>query len=1144
MVNTFIHLRTHTNYSLSEGMLTSDYIANFCKDKKQPACAISDTSNLFGVFEFSIKLLSYGVQPIIGMQINISDGNYNDNSNEIVLICKNEVGYKNLVKLSNIINNQVKIGFKKSIKLNILKDFKAGLILLGGGAEDGYIGFPASKNDYEIAEKRTNLLKEIFQNDFYIEIQRHDLEREKIAEPILLDIAYKVDVPIVATNDSYFKTKEEFEAHEVLMMIDKGLTISSKKTRFLSKENYLKNTNEMTNLFKDIPEAIENTIFIAKRCSYCLREKTPVLPSFVSSNKNLSEEQHLENLSTEGLKKRLNFSEHNQQEESFEHYFLRLKNELNVIKKMGFAGYFLIVSDFVKWSKKNNIPVGPGRGSGAGSIVAWALDITDLDPIKWGLLFERFLNPDRISMPDFDIDFCQERRDEVINYIKNKYGHDHVAQIITFGSLQARAAIRDVGRVLEMPYGQVDKIAKMIPAIPANPVKLSEALSNVEDLKKEKNEDEGVSKVIDIAQEIEGLNRHISTHAAGIVISEKPLADSVPLYSEFDQEIPATQFNMKYVEKAGLVKFDILGLKTLTIISKTESLIQKTDSKFKISKISLADKKIYEMLSKGKTVGVFQLESNGMQNVLTGLKPERFEDIMAVLSLFRPGPMENIPKYINRKQGLEKVEYMHSKLASILKETYGIFIYQEQVMQAAQILAGYSLSSADILRRAMGKKDRKEMEQQKQEFINGAAKEGLSSEISQDIFEQISAFAGYGFNKSHAAAYALISYQCAWLKSYYPHEFFSSLMTYDDDNTDKLFIYLNDLKRLSINLLPPNINKSYNYFNVEIIDNDVKAIRCSLSSLKNVGSEAVRQLIEIRNKKGNFSNIDSFINKLPLNIIGKRGLESLIKAGAFDELETNRNKLFSSISIMLLHSQKIIEDAINSQESLFKSISNIDLSASFKNEIDWSVFLKQTNEFSSLGYHLNFHPLKNYIRTFEKLNIKTSFDLTEILKSKNDKIVKICGLINKITKRTSENGKNWAIVEVNDLEGLIEVIYSANNLFKLEEIYEKGHLYCLDVNIKFDKNNNPRILEIKTHDLNELVSKNNFNVELEINDLRCLKNIKESVVNLKSGNSNIMLNVKKDRKVILLNIKEKVYLDSIFLKNVVSINGINSIKFN
>ncbi len=1143
MLNTFIHLRTHTSYSLSEGMLTADYISNFCRSKKQPACAITDTSNLFGVFEFSVKLLTNGIQPIIGMQINLSDEYYNDNSNEIILISKNEIGYMNLVKLSNIINSQVKIGSKKSIDCKLLNKFNKGLIVLSGGAEDGFVGLPASKKDFEIAKKRANFLKNLFNNDFYIELQRHNLEREKIAEPILIELAYKFDIPIVATNDSYFKTKKEFEAHEVLMMIDKGLTISSKNNRFLSNENYLKSTNEMISLFRDLPEAIENTINIAKRCSFCLRETNPVLPSFVISSKNVSEEKLLEKLSTDGLKIRLNIDNNKDHFSEFEEYFLRLKNELKIILRMGFAGYFLIVSDFVKWSKKNNIPVGPGRGSGAGSIVAWALQITDLDPLKWGLLFERFLNPERISMPDFDIDFCQERRDEVINYIKNKYGNDHVAQIITFGSLQARAAIRDVGRVLEMPYGQVDKIAKMIPAIPANPVKLSEALKNIEELKREKNQDDGVSKVIDIALEIEGLNRHVSTHAAGIVISEKPIADSVPLYSEFDQEIPATQFNMKYVEKAGLVKFDILGLKTLTIISKTENLIKKINEKFDISQIDLADKNIYKMLSKGNTIGVFQLESSGMKNVLNGLNPERFQDIMAVLSLFRPGPMENIPKYINRKQGQEKVEYMHDKLSSILRETYGIFIYQEQVMQAAQILAGYNLSSADILRRAMGKKDRKEMEEQKQNFIDGAVHHGLNSETSEDIFEQIAAFAGYGFNKSHAAAYALISYQCAWLKSYYPHEFFSSLMTYDYDNTDKLFVYLNDLKRLSINLLPPDINKSYDFFNVENLKNGSKAIRCSLSSLKNVGTEAVRKLIEIRKRKGCFLNVDDFIDKMPLNILGKRGLESLIKSGAFDKLDSNRRKLFNSIPIMLLHSQKMIEDEKNSQENLFVNFDNIELSSSFKNEPDWSILEKQTNEFNSLGYYLKQHPIQNYTSIFKKLNIITSSELDGILKSKNDKIIKVCGLINKINKKTSENGRNWGIIELNDLEGVIEIIYSSDNLYRLEEIYEKQNLYCLDVNIKFDKNRQPRLLEMRTQNINNLISKNELSLELDISDSRCLKNLKEKISNLNQGKSEIILKVKKKEKDISININQKVYLDDIFLKNVLNISGINSLKF-
>ncbi len=994
MLNAFVNLRTHTNFSLSEGMLTSKYIAEFCKTNLQPACGISDTSNLFGVFEFSEALFLAGVQPIIGMQINLKDNLYKK-SNEIIVFAKNKIGYKNLVNLSNIINNCVTENPERLINLEVLVKYKEGLIALSGGPENGFVGFHAGEQNYDISLKRSQFLKETFNKDFYIEIQRTGIKRDLIAEPMLIELAYKLNVPIVATNDSYFKSSNDFESHEVLMMIDKGQTISANKTRYLSKENYLKTNSEMIKLFQDIPEAITNSLIIAKRCSFMLEEQKPLLPKFVTSNNNKTEDDMLKDLSISGLKKRLDVISCNKGKNT-EKYFQRLDNELEIINNMGFSGYFLIVSDFVKWSKQNYIPVGPGRGSGAGSIVAWALEITDLDPIKWGLLFERFLNPDRVSMPDFDIDFCQERRDEVISYIQQKYGEDHVAQIITFGSLQARAAIRDVGRVLEMPYGQVDKIAKMIPMIPANPMTLSKALQNEAELVKAKNADEGVSKVLDTAMALEGLNRHVSTHAAGVVISEFPIGEKIPLYRENDNDLPATQFDLKFIEKAGLVKFDILGLKTLSIIARTEKLIKKENNNFKLSEIKLDDKKTFEDLSKGQTVGVFQLESRGMQSALRGLKPDRFEDIIAVVALYRPGPMENIPSYINRKHGQEKVKYMHEKLSSILEETYGIFIYQEQVMQAAQILAGYTLSSADILRRAMGKKDKVEMAMQKQKFIEGAKLQGLSIDNSNEIFEQISAFAGYGFNKSHAAAYALIAYQCAWLKSHYPHEFFSCLMSYDSDNTDKLADYINDLKRLSIEFLSPDINISYSHFTVEKNNKLDKCVRCSLSSLKNVGNEAIKSIVQIRNEKEKFIDIDDFIKKVPLNLLGKRGMESLIKCGAFDKIYKNRQKLFNSIPIMILHSQKTLKDIQNNQESLFNSISNIELSKSFIKTSDWSVAERELNELSSLGYHLNYHPLKSFMKVLNKMKITPSaffqkhYDLIQ-----NKKFIKVAGLVKK-----------------------------------------------------------------------------------------------------------------------------------------------------
>ncbi len=1123
-------------------MLTSEYIANFCKKDKQPACAITDTSNLFGVFEFSEKLISKGIQPIIGIQVNLSDDLLPNKINEVIILAKSSIGYQNLVQISNLINKNVNMNKHKTITLEILKKFRLGLIILSGGNENGYIGYPASIKNYDIAKKRALSLIEIFGNHLYIEIQRHGLERDNISEKFLLKIADELGIPIVATNDTYFKVKAEYEAQKILMMIDRGITISSPSPRLLSEENYLKKRVEICELFSDLPEAIDNTIEIARRCSFCLRPTNPVLPGFKIENANLSENSLLEQLSNSGLLNRL--KEINNKDENFsQQYFDRLKYELKIIKNMGFSGYYLIISDIIKWAKNKSIPVGPGRGSGAGSIVAWSLEITNLDPLKWGLLFERFLNPERVSMPDFDIDFCPERRDEVIEYIKEKYGEKQIAQIITFGTLQAKAAIRDVGRVLEMPYGQVDKIAKLIPFIPANPVTLSQALETEKELIKEKNNNEYVSKVIDMALSLEKLNRHVSTHPAGIVISKEPIGNYIPLYSEYPDEIPATQFNMKYVEKAGLVKFDILGVKTLTIISKTEQLIKQHDQNFFVSKISLEDELTYKMLSKGETIGVFQLESSGMQNVLKELKPDRFEDIMVVLAMFRPGPMKNIPTYTKRKHKREIVKYEHKLLETVLEETKGIFIYQEQVMKAAQILSGFTLASADILRRAMGKKDKIEMNKQKQKFIEGAIENNIEYATANKIFEDISAFAGYGFNKSHAAAYALIAYQCAWLKCHYPKEFFSCLMTSDIDNTDKISVFYNDLKRLSIDFKPPDINESYDYFKVEYENKIAKSIRCSLSSLKNVGQDAIKNLVKIRNEKGVFKDIDDFIKKIPLNSLGKRGLESLIKSGSLDVLEKNRNKLFKSVPLMLLHSQKIIEDKNNYQKNFFSEIEETKISNSFVNEIDWSINEKEINELGSLGYFINCHPLINFKSILKKMNVVYCSNYLNHLELNPDKkIVKFCGYLSKFVRKYSNRGE-WANVELNDLTGVSSIIYYSDALNKLTEMYEEYNIYLIDAEIKYRDNFGFSLIAKRTRLLHDLIGSKKITLELVLEDIRCLSQLRNIFNSSSEGETKVLFKTYQNNKEIILNSNHNIKINKNVLSSILQTGGISKINF-
>ncbi len=1141
MKQNFIHLRNHSNFSLAEGMLSFDYLSKFCIENFQPAIAITDTSNMFGVLEFSLKMVSLGIQPIIGIQVQIAESSFDEiNVGEVVLIAKNEKGYKNLLKISSDFTTNSE--FERIVSYNNLKKHHDGLILLTGGVEKGFIGNPASIANSKLVYTRLKLLQEIFNDNLYIEIQRHGMSTEDVSEPILLNAAKDLNLPIVATNDCYFQSPDKYYSHQILTCIDKGLTISSPNRRVLTREHYLKSTDQMTELFKDLPEAIENTIVIAKRSSFSVKGHEPILPRFPDLD-NITENNYLIKISLEGIEKRFQMSLEKFSSDKKSLYNDRLKNELDIINNMGFSGYFLIVYDFIKWSKDNNIPVGPGRGSGAGSIVAWALEITDLDPIKWGLLFERFLNPERVSMPDFDIDFCQDRRGEVIDYVRNRYGHDRVAQIITFGSLQAKAAIRDVGRVMEMPYGHVDKIAKLIPLIPANPLTIQEAINSEELLRKEMSDNDQVKSLLSIAIDLEGLNRHVSTHAAGLVIGDRPLNELVPLYKLNDEEMPATQFNMKFVEKAGLVKFDFLGLKTLTVLSKAESLIKKKQENFNLSNILLNDVKTYEMLSTGDTVGVFQLESAGMRDVLIGLKPDRFEDIIAVVSLYRPGPMENIPTYINRKHGNQNITYMHADLEEVLKETYGIFIYQEQVLRAAQVLANFSLGSADILRRAMGKKDKDEMFQQKNAFLKGAMHKGIDENKAKEIFDQISAFAGYGFNKSHAAAYALIAYQTAWIKCNFPKEFFASMMSIEFNNSEKLSIFYHDLKRLNIALKPPCINNSKNYFSIENIDNKDPFIRYSLSSLKNVGNEAIIKIIQARNEKGFFKNMDDFFHKVPHNSIGKKALESLIKSGAFDCLENNRNKLFSSIDLMLNYSQAIQKDMISNQENLFNNIDNNELMIDIPELLEWTFLEKLNNEFTSLGIYLSSHPLDNFSIVMKNLKIINSSQLLENFKNNFEKkIIQLCGLIFKVQKRQSPRGK-WATIQLNDLGGNCEIVLYSDILEKYEFLLNESKPILIDAEIKREDNQGIRIIAKRLRKFDEYMTNTKFNIIITIVDLTVVEKIKSTLTFLKKGASSVFFKLYVDKKIIEIKAIENVKFSEEFLNQISHIKGISKISY-
>ena len=920
MPDSFIHLRVHSSYSLAEGAIkvvedkpkdghkaVRKDLIHLCQQHHMPAVALTDKGNLFGALEFAQAAAEHGIQPIIGCQVAVLRPEQatlktmqREHFDQLVLLVQNELGYRNLSSLAtqSFLVPDRAIPY---VTQEELAQHSVGLIALSGGI-DGAIGHQLLARQTDAAAASLKQLAEIFHERFYIEITRHHGgtvgQNEQRIEAALIKLAIDNKLPLVATNDVYFGEPDMYDAHDALLCISEKTVVAEANRRRLTPDHRFKSAAEMRTLFADIPEACDNTVIIAKRCAYMPPARKPILPAF-HTVKDRSESEELRAQAKAGLKARLLHTEVDKKT-----YEARLDYELDVIIKMGFAGYFLIVSDFIKWSKENGIAVGPGRGSGAGSVVAWSLLITDIDPIRFGLLFERFLNPERVSMPDFDIDFCQERRDEVISYVQEKYGADKVAQIITFGKLQARAVLRDVGRVLGIPYGYVDKISKLIPFNPANPVTLRQAIEAEPQLQQLRDSDPTVAQLMDIALKLEGLYRNASTHAAGVVIGDRPLVELVPLYRDPDATLPATQFNMKMVESAGLVKFDFLGLKTLDVLQHAVELLHARGVEIDLARLPLDDKKTYELIARGDTLGVFQLESSGMRDNLRKLKPNRFEDIVAMNALYRPGPMDSIPKYIKCKNGEEMIHYPHALLEPILKDTFGVFTYQEQVMQAAQIMAGYSLGSADLLRRAMGKKKVSEMAAQRANFVAGAAKNNITDQQANFIFDLMEKFSGYGFNKSHSAPYALIAYQTAYMKANYPAEFFAASMNFEMGDTDKLNIFRQELARHRIALLPPDINKSQPMFAVEAQENGTPAIRYALAAIKGVGDAAMRAMVKTREAGGAFKDLFDFAERVDARVINRKQMESLAAAGAFDSLNRNRAQVAASVDLLLKHSQQ------------------------------------------------------------------------------------------------------------------------------------------------------------------------------------------------------------------------------------------------
>ncbi len=1018
----FVHLRVRSEYSLLEGAVRLDGLPALCIDNGMPAVAVTDNGNLFCALEFATILSKAGIQPIHGCQfaVRAGQGGQPSEGGSIVLLAKDESGYGNLLKLNSCLYLDSDNG-SAELTMDQLRLFSEGLICLTGGAE-GPVGRLAAEGRHADAEAALLEIAEIYPGRAYVEIQRHlsdesDLSlRESAAEPVMLKLAYKNKLPLVATNDVHFPNREMFDAHDALICIAQAAHVEQiAGRRRLTPEHYFKSAKEMAELFADLPEAVSNSVEIARRCSFWAQPRDPILPVFTEN-----EGDELRRQAREGLTERLAVITPAAAEEKYRE---RLEYELGVIESMGFAGYFLIVADFIKWAKKNGIPVGAGRGSGAGSLAAYALTITDLDPIRFDLIFERFLNPERISMPDFDVDFCQERRDEVIRYVRKKYGEDRVAHIITFGALLSRAAVRDVGRVLRIPYPKTDAIAKMIPRDGARNVPVEEALEREPRLRDMRDSDPLIGRLFEYARSLEGLLRNASTHAAGVVIGNRPLDELVPVYQDPRAEMPATQFSMKWAERAGLVKFDFLGLKTLTAIKKAVDLLAGNGVEIDINNLPLDDEKTFQMCAAAETVAVFQLESSGMKETLRRLKPACIEDIVALVALYRPGPMDNIPAYCDVKNGLKNRKQLHETIDWIVAETHGIMVYQEQVMQIAQSMAGYSLGQADLLRRAIGKKVKEDMDAEKPKFLEGAKRNGVAGKTAAGVWDLMARFAEYGFPKAHAAAYALVSYQTAWLKANHPVEFMASVMNCEIGETDKLKAFAGELQRLNIKLRPPCVNAS----DAEFATNGGEVLY-GLGAVRNIGSEAARRIVDER-KAGPFKDLFDFAGRIELRHVGKRQLECLAQSGAFDALDGNRKRVFESVDLLLSYSAVVFEERNSGQDSLFGGEDSEIPPPSLPDCGDWGGLEKSENELFAIGYYLTGHPLDAILSQLKKDGILPYAELVDLISSTPRKFL-LAGYVSAVQQRISRQGNKYAFVELSDPSGNFEITVFSDLLHK------------------------------------------------------------------------------------------------------------------
>ncbi|HET9811793.1 MAG TPA: DNA polymerase III subunit alpha, partial [Sphingomicrobium sp.] len=1077
-----------------EGAMEPKAIAARAATLGFPAIALTDRNGLYAAMPFTDACIAKGVQPVIGTALAVArPPELGEGIDWLVLLAKDEQGYSNLCKLVSAAHLDRPLSEEPHVAFAMLDGLSDGLIALTAGSE-GALARLVAEGQQRKAETCLDRLQALFRDRLYVELVRRGDPVEEAAEEKLIELAYARDLPLVATNPASYVDPAFHAAHDAMLCIAAGAYVESADRATSSADAWLKDGAAMSELFADIPEAIANTAIVAQRCAVGAPKREPILPRLSDR-----EDEQLRRDSRAGLEERLS----DRSEEDRKRYCERLDFELDIIIGMGFAGYFLIVADFIKWAKANDIPVGPGRGSGAGSVVAWALTITDLDPIALDLLFERFLNPERVSMPDFDIDFCETHRDKVIAYVQGKYGRDKVAQIITFGRLKARAVLKDTGRVLQMSYGQVDRLAKLIPNHPTDPWTLERSLNGVSELAAEYKGDADVKRLFDLAMKLEGLPRHSSTHAAGVVIGDRPLDELVPLYRDPRSDMPVTQFDMKYVEAAGLVKFDFLGLKTLSVLKEGQRLLSQRGVSVDFTSLPLDDPKIYELLQRGDTVGVFQLESEGMRRTLSAVRPTAFGDIIALVALYRPGPMDNIGMFGDRKNGRVRIEYPHPLLEDILKETYGIFVYQEQVMQAAQVLAGYSLGGADLLRRAMGKKIQSEMDAQRATFVEGCATHNnIPPQKANELFDLIDKFAGYGFNKSHAAAYALVAYQTAWLKAHHRPEFYAASMSFDMAQTDKLALFVEDVRRGGVDCLPPDINESDAHFTVE-----EGAVRYALGALKGVGERAMEAVVREREERGAFKSLDDFAERIDPRLLNRRQVESLAGGAAFDVLEPRRAAVFAAAETILAHASSAAEQRTSGQHGLFGSggagVPPIRLP-----QAEWTLAQRMAAERESFGFYFAAHPVDAHRHLLAAQKVKSFAELAEMRIAEGERAsATMAALAEGVRWRVSAKGRRYMVASLSDSSGQFEAtVFDEEPSAALEAAAKAGSCGLLTVELDRRANDEqPRVAIKRFQPLDGLAKRSRLQMLVRLSDERLVAAIAEELASRRQGNGSVRL---------------------------------------